>query len=223
MSLDIFDSDEEKFSGQNVGGEGNDLSDDNFITDTDANVPEHQSEHTSSIPVHTIQINAVPGSSFPHSGLGVVIPPEVAAQIATGGFNLMLEPVTPAVEGEPSRFTIKAVPIVPANPVNNNDISASGSEQGSQDSGSDQETTSGRAKKKGLGSAHKGGTVRKYSLWTRISFTGDVRLRGMTVKEAKAKYQNPDRKRVAEWLKEYDQRLYSNLPSTYTREELKTM
>ena len=100
------------------------------MTDTDANLPENKSDHPPSIPVHTIQINAVPGSPFPHSGLGVVIPPEVAAQIATGGFNLMMEPVTPAVEGEPSRFTIKAVPIVPANPVNFNDNSASGNQTG---------------------------------------------------------------------------------------------
>ena len=65
--------------------------------------------------------------------------------------------------------------------------------------------------------------MRKYSLWTRMSFAGDVRLRGMTVKEAKVKYNNPDRKRVAEWLKEYDNGLYSNLPSMYTQEELKNM
>ena len=43
------------------------------------------------------------------------------------------------------------------------------------------------------------------------------------VKEAKVKYNNPDRKRVAEWLKEYDNGLYSNLPSMYTQEELKNM
>ena len=45
----------------------------------------------------------------------------------------------------------------------------------------------------------------------------------MTVKEAKVKYNNPDRKRVAEWLKEHDKGLYSNLPSMYTQEELKKM
>ena len=41
------------------------------------------------------------------------------------------------------------------------------------------------------------------------------------VQKAHLKYNNPDRKRVAEWLKEYDQGLYSNLPSMYTQEELK--
>ena len=45
----------------------------------------------------------------------------------------------------------------------------------------------------------------------------------MTVKEAKVKYNNPDRKRVAELLKEHAKGLYSNLPSMYTQEELKKM
>ena len=42
------------------------------------------------------------------------------------------------------------------------------------------------------------------------------------MKEACEKYKAP-RRRTREWLKEYDRVDYSNLPTLYTQEELKTM
>ena len=42
------------------------------------------------------------------------------------------------------------------------------------------------------------------------------------MKDACAKYKAP-RRRAREWLKEYDEGLYSNLPSLYTQEEVKSM
>ena len=174
------------------------------------------------VPVHTIQINAAAGDVFPHSGLGVVIPPDVAALLATGGYNLVMEPIPSTPAGGPSRFAVKAVPI-PTIPMSTQPECTTDEGENSVQSESEVDAPRTKQRLKGLGSAHKGGKVRKYSLWTRMSFAGDVRLRGMTVKEAKVKYNNPDRKRVAEWLKEYDNGLYSNLPSMYTQEELKNM
>ena len=184
-----------------------------------ANVIHPICDEIPAVPVHTIQINPAAGADFPHSGLGVVIPPEVAAQLAKGHFNLVLEPIPSTVAGEPAWFCVKAVPISPTPPVSNEADCASETELNPHESESEDDAPCTQQRKKGLGSAHKGGKVRKYSLWTRISFTGDVRLRGMTVKEAKVKYNNRDRKRVAEWLKEYDNGLYSNLLSIYTQEE----
>ena len=223
MEVDICDSEEETKSDENVqdclsvhGEKDSNIGDQPIIQ-------QQITEQSPSIAVHTIQINAAQGSAFPHSGLGVVIPPEIAAQLAKGGVNLMLEPIQSAVEGEPARFAMKAVPIEQCEEIPSPKKSGNDSEGDSHNSETEDDTPIRKQQKKGLGSAHKGGSVRKYSLWTRISFTSDVRLSGMTVKEAKVKYNNPDRKRVAEWLKEYDQGLYSNLPSMYTQEELKKM
>ena len=80
---------------------------------------------------------------------------------------------------------------------------------------SESETESSRAKKGGLGSAHRGGNIGKFNLWLRMSFTSAVRESEMSVKDACPKFKAP-RRRAREWLKEYDQGLYSNLPSMYT-------
>ena len=69
------------------------------------------------VPVHTMQINPAAGAHFPHSGLGVVIPAEVAAEVSKGGFKLVLEPIQSTVDGEPTRFSVKAVPISPPTPL----------------------------------------------------------------------------------------------------------
>ena len=95
----------------------------------------------------------------------------------------MLEPISSTVEGEVARFSMKGVPIVPSQQVTSSRDSATESEGRSQNYDTEDDSHIRKQQKKGLRSAHKGGTVRKYSLWTRISFTCDVRLRGMTGKE----------------------------------------
>ena len=64
------------------------------------------------LPVHTITIHHNPsaGSTFPVSGVGVVIPPKVAARMATGNFSVVLEPVQPTVERVPSLMQSKLFP-----------------------------------------------------------------------------------------------------------------
>ena len=66
-----------------------------YCTDTEVITP------APVLPVHTINIQHNPssGSTFPVSGLGVVIPPEVAARMAKGNCSIVLEPVQPSVQG----------------------------------------------------------------------------------------------------------------------------
>ena len=164
IEVAICDSEEESKSGENV--EDNlsvDVEKDSNIGDQ-AILEQQISEQTPSLPLHTIQINAAPGSAFPQSGLRVVIPPEIAAQLAKGGFNLMLEPIQSAVEGEPARFAMKAVPIEQCEEIPSPKKSGNDSEGESHNSDTEDDTPIRKQQKKGLGSAHKGGTVRKYCL-----------------------------------------------------------
>ena len=115
------------------------------------------------VPVHTIQINAAAGDVFPHSGLGVVIPPDVAALLATGGYNLVMEPIPSTPAGGPSRFAVKAVPI-PTIPMSTQPECTTDEGENSVQSESEVDAPRTKQRLKGLGSAHKGGKVRKYSL-----------------------------------------------------------
>ena len=112
----------------------------------------------------------------------MVIPPDVAALLATGGYNLVMEPIPSTPAGEPARFAVKAVPISITPPLSNQPECTTDEGENSVQSESEVDAPRTKQRLKGLGSAHKGGKVRKYSLWTRMSFAGDVRLRGMTVK-----------------------------------------
>ena len=187
------------------------------------------------LPVHTINIQHNPsaGSTFPVSGLGVVIPPEVAATMAKGNCSIVLEPVQPSVQGGAVTYAIKTIPLNNLDSeLENNDHSATdGGSEGERGQDSDTESRQPQSsseqqtrKPRGLrvGSCHKGGKLKKYSMWLRIGLTSDIRLGNMTPKEACTKWDCP-RTRVKEWLAEYDQGMYSNLPSMYTQDELKNM
>ena len=86
------------------------------------------------VPVHTTNINHSPGagSSFPLPGLGVVLPPPVAAQMPIGGFTVQLEPVASTVEGGAATFAIKTVPVRPTGTQSDN-LDDSGSDADSED------------------------------------------------------------------------------------------
>ena len=97
---------------------------------------------------------------------------------------------------------------------------SSDSECGESDSGT--EPPNKKYLRKGVGSAHKNGTIGKYSLWDKLSFCEAVRVGDMPMKEAREKYKVPPR-RTREWLQEYDVGKMSNLRTQYTQEELKGM
>ena len=137
------------------------------------------------VPVHTININQNQGagSSFPLTGLGVVLPPAVAAQMGSGGFTVVLEPVQPTSEGGAGTFSIKTVPVeaTPTQSGNVDDSGSDGDSEGEEGNNSDSNKSAKTpaqqpVKKRGLGSSHKGGKNGKYSLWMRIGLTSDIRL-----------------------------------------------
>ena len=106
---------------------------------------------------------------------------------------------------------------MPTNPSTNAKQSSSESEGGSDYDSSESAT---KKKRRGLGSAHKGGELNAYSLWMRIGITSDIRLENMSPKDACEKWKAP-RRRVRQGLVEYDRGDYADLPNRYTQEELK--
>jgi len=158
--------------------------------------------------------------------IGVIIPPELHEQLAQGGVNLLLEPVPPQQPGESVSFNIKTVPVPAASaspnaqtPVPPKDCTSSNDTE--TDSGCSDGEHKGKAiKKKGLGKCHKGGELNSYSLWMRMGVTSDIRLESMSPKDACEKWKAP-RRRLRQWLIEYDRGDYANLGSLYTMEELK--
>ena len=158
--------------------------------------------------------------------IGVIIPPELHEQLAEGGVNLLLEPVPPQQPGESVSFNIKTVPVPAASaspnaqtPVPPKDCTSSNDTE--TDSGCSDGEHKGKAmKKKGLGKCHKGGELNSYSLWMRMGVTSDIRLESMSPKDACEKWKAP-RRRLRQWLIEYDRGDYANLGSLYTMEELK--
>ena len=55
-----------------------------------------------------------------------------------------------------------------------------------------------------------------------MGITKDIRVGGMVLKAALEKWNAP-RRRVMEWLREYDSGVYSELPDFFTQEQLKSM
>ena len=165
-------------------------------------------------------------------GIGLIIPPELHDNLAAGGLKLVLEPVLPTVPGQSVTFNITTVPTTPPANANQPCSESSAKQQCSEsnakqscsesEGGSDSDSSESAPKKKrrGLGSAHKGGEVNSYSLWMRIGITSDIRLENMTPKDACDKWKAP-RRRLRQWLLEYDRGDYADLPTRYTQEELK--
>ena len=177
------------------------------------------------------------------SPFALSIPPALAAKVATGNYKLILEPLVSSDPSIPLTFVYTAVPTpqcmptVPSTPVVcenlGNVASASKSDQESDGTVTDDNlkadtptiktpNQSSSTKKRGVGSSHKGGTMKSYSLWLHMGITKDIRLNGMTIKAALEKYDAP-RRRLMEWLKEYDIGAYAELPDYYTQEELKKL
>ena len=161
--------------------------------------------------------------------LSISIPVELLQQLKQGRFSLLLEPVPGGAEDAPAEFRMRTVPVQLSN--SNDDeqpeaIKSSGQDaecEGSDsDSTDDGEGSSQKPKKRGVGSCHKDGTLTAYSLWTRIGTCEDIRKGNMPFKDAMKKWKAP-RRRLSQWLKEYDAGLYANFPTMYTQEELKTM
>ena len=170
----------------------------------------------------------------------LTLPREMARELRKGGYKLILEPISGQTGDEPFGFEVKAVPIDPAPEINSEcasdqptttctDPSPDVKCDTDNNSASDAEATASesdnvpsKAKKSGLGSAHRGGNIKKYDLWLRMSFATAVRVDALPMKNAREKFKAPAR-RAREWLKEYDAGEYSNLPSMYTQEELKQM
>ena len=163
-------------------------------------------------------------------GIGVIIPAEIHEVLAAGGVNLLLEPVLPETPGESVSFKITSVPSQQPNVPNpqstpNTVPSATPNPKvdnsSDEDSATESEASAAETKKrKGLGCSHKGGQLAGYSLWMRMGVTSDIRLESMSPKDACEKWKAP-RRRVRQWLVEYDRGDYADLPNQYTMEELK--
>ena len=163
-------------------------------------------------------------------GIGVIIPAEIHEVLAAGGVNLLLEPVLPETPGESVSFKITSVPSQQPNVPNpqstpNTVPSATPNpkvdKSSDDDSATESKTSAAETKKrKGLGCSHKGGQLAGYSLWMRMGVTSDIRLESMSPKDACEKWKAP-RRRVRQWLVEYDRGDYADLPNQYTMEELK--
>ena len=102
---------------------------------------------------------------------------------------------------------MKAISILPSKPETSSPVSGNESEVQSQNSDSEVDTPAVSKRRKG------------WALRTKVVLSGSIAFgrefpllvmldRGMTVKESNVKYNNPDRKRVAEWLEEYAQPLF---------------
>ena len=175
----------------------------------------------------------------------LTIPPDVAAKMATGLYTLILEPVSSTNSSQPLSFVYKAVPTqnpTPETPAKEQNVQetpnvASDSDFEQEDVETETDTEQNRNKtpaakatpsagsstsKRGLGSSHKAGNLKSYSLWMRMGITKDLRDGGMPMKAALEKWKAP-RRRVMEWLKEHDAGAYAELPDYYTQEQLKVM
>ena len=112
--------------------------------------------------------------------VSIVIPNDIAAQIRQGGYNIVLEPVPGRSASDTVSYTIRSIPTdevnIPAppkqkTPVLEPDEQSENCESEEDGGSSESETESSRAFKRGIGSAHKGGSLKKYDLWMRIGFT----------------------------------------------------
>ena len=113
---------------------------------------------------------------------------------------LFCDPVTYAIRTDPlPSSTQETQPTQPGSDQN--------SDHASDKSATDTDTPGSKARARGIGSSHKDGKLRKYSLWLRICFTHDVRVSGMSIKDAIAKHGNPER-RVAMYPQEELKKLY---------------
>ena len=153
-----------------------------------------------------------PAPTVPVTDHGIVIPPEVVASMASGGCTLFLEPILPKNPGDPISFAIKATPIPATTTTPNMTQEPDTSEDEGANSKSDDDFEQNPKKKaRGVGSAHRGGQLQSYSLWMRMGITADIRLNSMSTKEACEKWNAP-RRRLRQWLHEYDEGDYAGLP-----------
>ena len=141
----------------------------------------------------------------------MLVPAKVAAFLRKGGYKIVLEPVHEGPDSETMSLPSAEVQQNSKKPeaVTEQDMNAQSNETNNSETEteegecSESETDSSRAKKGGLGSAHKGGKIGKYSLWLRMSFATAVRESEMSVKDACTKFKAP-RRRAREWLNEYN-------------------
>jgi len=164
----------------------------------------------------------------------LTIPPALAAKVATGLFSLILEPLVSSDPSAPISFAYRAVPVTPAQqqtpsqtrfsqtPTDVSQIPTDVHSGSETKTGKQNQDTGPSKKPRGMGSSHKSGSVKSYSLWMRMGITKDIRIGGMVMKAALEKWNAP-RRRVMEWLKEYDTGVYAGLPDYFTQEQLKTM
>jgi len=150
--------------------------------------PAQDDEHVTTAPKLPLANQPQPdmgSSNAVCSPFALSIPPAVAAKVATGNYKLILEPLVSSDPSIPLTFVYTAVPIpqcmptVPSTPVIfenlGNVASASKSDQESDGTETDDhdnlkpdtptiETTnqSSSTKKRGVGSSHKGGTLKSY-------------------------------------------------------------
>ena len=136
--------------------------------------------------------------------VSIVIPNEIAAQIRSGVYNIILEPIPDGGVGAPISYTIRSFPntevhsqSVPhpeeSSKTNDPELEEENLEQDKGDT-TESDTESSTAKRKGVGSSHRGGKVQKYDLWMRIGFTSAVRVAGLSMKEACEKFKAPRRR-----------------------------
>ena len=101
--------------------------------------------------------------------VSIVIPNDIAAQIRSGGYNIILEPITDGGVGAPISYSIRYIPNTEVHPqyvpnpeqsdkTNNPDMEVENLEENSGDT-TESETESSTAKRKGVGSCHRGGKV----------------------------------------------------------------
>ena len=188
---------------------------------------------------------SLPSDETPHTSTGtdiispfaLAIPPALAAKVASGKYKLILEPVTSSNSAAPLSFVYKAIPITetiteapaitPTNVTDNNvqvptDVPTDTEQTESEEEKVQTPVQKTGPTKRGAGSSHKSGNLKSYSLWMRMGIAKDIRIGKMNIKEALLKWDAP-RRRVNEWLREYDAGAYSDLPDFYTQEELKKM
>ena len=108
----------------------------------------------------------------------MVVPAKVAAFLRKGGCKIVIEPVDDVPVSESEYLASAEVPPADTDQQTNkaqpnqHNNSETETEEGEC---SESENESSKAKKGGLGTAHKGGNIGKYSLWVRMSFATAVR------------------------------------------------
>jgi len=108
----------------------------------------------------------------------LILPREMARELRKGGYKLILEPISGRTGDEPFGFDVKAVPIDPAPQINSecasdqptttctdpsSDVKCDTDNNSASDAegtGSESDNLSSKAKKSGLGSAHRGGKIK---------------------------------------------------------------